>query len=443
MRSTTQATGRHPAQLPRRPPAGPASHQQTGEPPGTADRGPRAPACEDQPTGPARAVDAQSVDADVPGAVDRELEELLSDRLATCRRLDAVFAHDIAERVADFTRRGGRRIRPRLLWWSLRACGGSHSAAHARAGLRTAAALELIQTCALIHDDLMDQAPTRRGGPALRIDLARQYADTAPPPAARRLGASAAVLAGDLALAWADDALADLVLDPGLPPGTTRRLNDVWRALRTEMVAGQYLDVQGQATSVRTPARAVRAARLKSALYTVERPLQLGAVLAGADATTTRTLCRAGRFAGLAFQLRDDLDDVFADPHVTGKPCGGDVREGKPTYLLAAARTLATAAGDEDALHTLDRAVGRADLPDSELAEVRDLLASTGARALVEAKIARLAGKSLHHLDQAPLEPQPAARLRHLLAETTGTPDHADEPGGPPPGHPAETEASA
>ncbi|MEW2530244.1 polyprenyl synthetase family protein [Streptomyces sp. NPDC047071] len=414
---STQATGRLTADPPHRPHG----------PQGTRDA-PR-PGATGRARGPGQ---AHAVDDDVPAAVGRELERLLTDRLARCRALDTVFTHDIAERVARFTRSGGRRIRARLVWWSLRACGGAADAAPARAALRTAAALELIQTCALVHDDLMDQAATRRGQSALHADVTRQYAGSAPPSAASSLGGSAAVLAGDLALAWADDVLADLVLDPGLAPGTAHRLNEVWRTLRTEMVAGQYLDVQGQATCAHTLDRAVRSACLKSALYTVERPLELGAVLAGADDATTLALCRAGRCAGLAFQLRDDLDDLFADPQATGKPSGGDVRAGKPTYLLAAARALATSADDRTALGVLERAVGRADLPGSELAAVRDVLVSTGARDLVAAKITRLCGQCLRHLGDAALEPRAAARLRALLAEITGMPGQACAGGGLP-----------
>ncbi|WP_063777095.1 polyprenyl synthetase family protein [Streptomyces humi] len=380
------------------------------------------------------------MDQDVPEAVGRELRELLADRLAGCHGLDPVFARDVAERTARFTRRGGRRIRPRLLWWSMRACGGGDRA-QVRVALRTAAALELLQTCALVHDDLMDQAATRRGVPALHADVTAQYAGTAPGPAARRLGASTAVLAGDLALAWADDTLAGLLLEPALPRDIAHRLHEVWRVMRTEMVAGQYLDVRGQAVSSGTPARSIRAACLKSALYTVERPLQLGAVLAGADDATTGTLRRAGRCAGLAFQLRDDLDDLFADPRATGKPSGGDVREGTPTYPLAVARALAVAAGDRDALGVLDHAMGRADLTDGELAGVREVVTGTGARHHVEARIARLNRRCLRHLGEAALEPDAAGRLRHLLAEITGAagqaPDPAADPAADPPADPA------
>ncbi|MEU2421159.1 polyprenyl synthetase family protein [Streptomyces sp. NPDC007851] len=402
MRST-QAIGRLTAGPPRRPPAATGA-QGSGEP---------------------AACGARAVDEDVPGAVGRELRDLLADRLADCHGLDPVFARDVAERTARFTRRGGRRIRPRLLWWSMRACGGGDPA-QVRVALRTAAALELLQTCALVHDDLMDQAPTRRGAPALHADVTAQYAGAAPQPAAQRLGASTAVLAGDLALAWADDALAGLLLKPGLPRDTAHQLHEVWRVMRTEMVAGQYLDVRGQAVSG-TPGRSLRAACLKSALYTVERPLQLGAVLAGADEATTGTLRRAGRCAGLAFQLRDDLDDLFADPRVTGKPSGADVREGTPTYPLAVARALADTAGDRQALGVLDHAMGRAGLTDGELAAVREVVAGTGARDHVEARIARLDRRCLRHLGEAALEPAAAGRLRGLLAEITGSAGKAPE----------------
>ncbi|MGW2731118.1 polyprenyl synthetase family protein [Streptomyces sp. NPDC001494] len=408
MRST-QAIGRLTADPPRRPPA----------------------VADSDDTGEGAAPGARAVDEDVAGAVGRELRELLADRLAGCHGLDPVFARDVAERTARFTRRGGRRIRPRLLWWSLRACGGGDPA-QVRVALRTAAALELLQTCALVHDDLMDQAPTRRGEPAMHADVAEQYAGAAAGPAAQRLGASTAVLAGDLALAWADDVLSGLLLDPGLPRDAAHRLHEVWRALRTEMVAGQYLDVRGQAVSSGTPARSIRAACLKSALYTVERPLHLGAVLAGADDLTVRTLRRAGRCAGLAFQLRDDLDDLFADPRITGKPSGGDVREGTPTYPLAVARSLADAAGDRHALGVLEHAMGRADLTDGELAGVREVLVAVGARDHVEARIARLTRRSLRHLGEASLEPGATARLRGLLAEITGTAGQVPEPAAAP-----------
>ncbi|MFK4121054.1 polyprenyl synthetase family protein [Streptomyces longwoodensis] len=441
----TQATVRHTAR-PDEPPGAGATSQQAREP---AHPSPRysAPTGAGGPFGGPGLLDGllsddpAAVDTDVAGAVGATLARLLATRVDDARVLDPLFARDVAERVADFTLRGGRRLRPRLLWWSLRACGGGDRA-QVRAALRAAAALELLQTCALVHDDVMDAAATRRGRPALHTAVAAQYGDGAP-ATARRLGESAAVLAGDLALAWADDTVAELLADGAdLPPGAARRAHEVWRTTRTEMVAGQYLDVQGQATAQHTVARAVRAACLKSALYTVERPVELGAVLAGAEASVARALCRAGRCAGLAFQLRDDLDDLFADPGVTGKPSGGDVREGKPTYLMALTRARAAGTGDRHALEVLDAAVGRADLTGAGLDRVREVVVATGARDAVETRIARLSRRALRHVAVAELpQPRAAAALRELLTEISGPRDGTAAPGHRPAPAPTSTPA--
>ncbi|MBK3641408.1 polyprenyl synthetase family protein [Streptomyces sp. MBT33] len=358
----------------------------------------------------------RAVDADVPGAVRGMLAELLARRLTAAEAVDPLFARDLAARVARFTEDGGKFSRSRLVWWGMRACGGDQSVL--RATLRIGAALELIQTCALVHDDVMDDAPVRRGRPSLHAEIADRYAGETSAPRAARLGHASAILAGDLALAWADDVVADTELSRA----TTREVRDLWRAMRMEMVAGQYLDVHGEATSARSLSRAIRAACLKSALYSVERPLALGAALAGATPTTTRALCSAGRCVGIAFQLRDDLLDVYGDPRDTGKPPGGDIRSGKPTYLTAVAQARAETAGDRHALAVLRDTLGRADLSDAELAAVREVFEATGARATVEAKIDRLVAQGLRHLDGALLAPHAGNRLRALLRSAAGTP---------------------
>lgn len=160
---------------------------------------------------------------------------------------------------------------------------------------------------------------------------------------------AAAVLAGDLALAWADDLLTENALRS--PHGW--RLYREWQALRGEMVAGQYRDIHAQAAGSSGVDEAMTIATLKSALYTVERPLALGASLTAADARTVDALRSAGRCAGLAFQLRDDLLGAFGDPALTGKPSGDDLRVRKLTYLLAVATRLAEDSGDEEAVDAL------------------------------------------------------------------------------------------
>ncbi|MFE9420619.1 polyprenyl synthetase family protein [Streptomyces griseofuscus] len=387
---------------------------------------PRRPAAsdrdEDDMTGPWRAgplpggpAEVRAVDSDVPGAVGRVLDHALAERLRRARLADPRFAEELAEPVTRFTLEGGKRTRAQLVWWTFRACAG-RDPMPAGAALRIGAALELLQTCALVQDDVMDRAALRRGRPALHTDLSGRFAGRRGPERAAWFGQSAAVLAGDLALAWADDLVAETPLPPW--PGTVvRRL---WGDLRTEMVAGQYLDVQGQMTAARSLSGALRTARLKSALYSVERPLALGATVAGADDATLRLLCDAGRCVGMAFQLRDDLDDVFGDPQETGKTCGGDIREDKHTYLAAVARARAEAAGDAAALAVLDRWLGDAALTEHALDEVRDVLVATGARATVQARLDRLAAQGLRHFDDALLDAQAAAPLRRLLLATAG-----------------------
>ncbi|MFJ9038528.1 polyprenyl synthetase family protein [Streptomyces sp. NPDC102406] len=365
------------------------------------------------PPVPAR---VRQIDAEVAQTVERRLDELLSRRVAQATAVDATFGADVAERVAHFTRGGGRRIRPQFLWWGLRAR-GVPGPEQIDAALRLGVALELLQSCALIHDDVMDQAPTRRGRPALHVDYAAQYASSAP-PGRHRFGEAAAVLAGDLALAWADDEAAALEL-PGRYAG---RVRDTWSRMRMEMVAGQYLDIQGEATQTRSLTQAISVACLKTALYTVERPLQLGAILGDADPRTQRALGAAGRGAGLAFQLRNDLNDVFGGDPRRDTPAGGDLRAGKPTYLVALAHARADADGDRDALRVLKRCLGRPGLDETELADVRDVLERTGARRSVEEKIRRLIARSMGELDTAPLDAVARARLRSLMRRAAEAP---------------------
>ncbi|MCX5205613.1 polyprenyl synthetase family protein [Streptomyces sp. NBC_00237] len=352
---------------------------------------------------------ARRIDEDVPAAVRGVLEELLDERLRECAALDATFGVDLAERVADFALNGGKRLRAQFLWWGLRACGGGSGASTADTALRLAAGLELIQTCALVHDDVMDDSPVRRGRPALHVALGARHGGGGP------FGRAAAVLAGDLALSWADDVAAE-AWDAAVVTGDVRaRVRSLWRAMRTEMVAGQYLDLHGQVTGSRAMSAAIRTATLKSALYSVERPLALGAALAGADDRTNGALCSAGRCAGIAFQLRDDLLGIFGDPRTTGKPSGEDVRDGKPTYLTALARARAEVSGDRAAAALLDSSLGNPALSEEGLERVREVLVETGARDLVEAKIQRLVAVAHRHLASVPLLPQAEGRLRELL----------------------------
>ncbi|MEU1002744.1 polyprenyl synthetase family protein [Streptomyces tibetensis] len=373
--------------------------------------------------GPAETDDAPLTAPGATRAMEAVLERVLEARLRQARDTDAVFAHEMAERVAAFVRRGGKRLRTAFVWCGWRAAGGSGDV---DAVLRAGAALELLQACALIHDDVMDGSPLRRGGPAMHVDFAHGH--RAGPTSGRAsgsaesFGTSAAVLAGDLALAWADDLLTETALASPYGP----RLYDEWRAMRTEMVAGQYRDLRAQASGSSGTEEALTIAVLKSARYTVARPLALGASLAGADARTLGAMRAAGRCAGLAFQLRDDLLGAFGDPALTGKPADEDLRARKLTPLLAVAVRLAEAGGDQDAAAVL--APNAEALPGHTVERMRAALERTGARGEVEARIADLAASGLRHFGATGAAPAVRREFAALVERAAGVaPRHAEE----------------
>ncbi|MFE0425520.1 polyprenyl synthetase family protein [Streptomyces sp. NPDC058953] len=368
-----------------------------------------------RPTGPepGRPADGPGTAREAARAVETELARVLDEKMRRARATDPVFARDIADRVSSLVLRGGKRLRTSFVWCGWRAAGGSGDATPV---LRTGAAIELLQACALIHDDVMDGSPLRRGAPAVHVDLARMHeaGQLAGPPDA--FAASAAVLAGDLALAWADDLLTETAL--GSPHG--RRLHHEWQAMRGEMVAGQYRDLHAQATGASGVGDAVAVATLKSALYTVGRPLALGAVLADADARVLEALRSAGRRAGLAFQLRDDLVGAFGDPALTGKPADEDLRTRKLTYLLAVGSRLAEVRGDRE---SADALVPRAlSASDETVRRMRAALERTGARAVVESKITELAAASLRHFRRTGADALVRREFEALVERAAGIP---------------------
>ncbi|MFD3610937.1 polyprenyl synthetase family protein [Streptomyces atroolivaceus] len=359
--------------------------------------------------------------AEAAAAVDAVLAEHLRTRLREARRVDPVFAEEVASRVATFVLHGGKRLRTAFVWCGWLAAGG---AGDPRTPLRIGAALELLQACALVHDDVMDESPVRRGAPAVHADFARVHKAGRMRGSAASYSATAAVLAGDLALAWADDLLTETAL--ASPYG--EQLHREWQAMRGEMVAGQYLDMRAQATGSSDTAQARNIATLKSALYTVERPLALGASLAGADVRVTDGLRSAGRCAGLAFQLRDDLLGAFGDPAVTGKPADEDLRGRKLTYLLAVALRRAAESGDTDALAVLgpEGATGGGGTVD----RMRAALERTGARVLVEEEIAELSASSLRHFASVGADVRARREFAALVERAVGTGSVRDREGG-------------
>ncbi|ASO19553.1 geranylgeranyl diphosphate synthase type I [Actinoalloteichus hoggarensis] len=349
-------------------------------------------------------------DADVVRAVDGHLARYLADRRAESLDLDDSFTTELVDPLAAFVREGGKRIRPLFAWWGWRAAGGADTGDEADAVLRAVSAVELVHACALVHDDVMDDSDVRRGRPAVHVAMETMHRDAGMRGDGAGFGRSVAILVGDLALCWADD----MLHQSGVPHEKLHRAGAAWRAMRTEMMAGQFLDLRNQAAGSESIESALRVNLLKTAGYTVQQPLRLGALLGGASREVTAALHDYGADLGIAFQLRDDLLGVFGEPETTGKPAGDDIREGKHTVLVNEALRLADTEGRPAASATLRAALGDADLSRETLAEVRDLLVETGAVALVERRIETLAASAVDRLSTVDLPEPAAARLRTL-----------------------------
>jgi geranylgeranyl diphosphate synthase, type I len=339
---------------------------------------------------------------DVRTRVQKSLDEFLAAQQARLAAMDDDLVPVVAAVSALLT--GGKRLRPAFAYWGWRAAGGPDCDEI----ITAVSSLELLQACALIHDDVMDGSDTRRGRPSVHRRFAGRHVENGWLGSATAFGTGAAILLGDLCLVWTDE----LLYDSGLPTTALFNAKPVLDDMRTELMAGQYLDLLEQARGGGSVARALQVARYKAAKYTIERPLHLGALLAG-DAALLPALTAYGLPLGEAFQLRDDVLGVFGDPDQTGKPAGDDLREGKRTVLVAMTMEASTPA--QRAL--LDKHLGDPGLDSDGVAELREVIVATGALARVEELIGPLTDQAVSAL--SPLDAPADSVLRDLATAAT------------------------
>lgn len=298
---------------------------------------------------------------------------------------------------------GGKRLRPQFCHWGWVAAGGREDSPQPD---RIGAAIELLHASALFHDDVIDDAWTRRGRVTTQHRLADEHRDNRWAGESRRFGEGAAVLIGDITYVMSDS----------LMDGVSSSARSVWHDLRLEMNIGQYLDTLGSARRERRLEVAERICRLKSAKYTIERPLHLGAMAAderrGLDLMPM--FSDYGLPLGDAFQMRDDILGAFGDPDLTGKPVGGDFREGKPTPMLARAVALASTTQRK----ILDL-VGTDGLDDDAIARIQQVVIDTGALEEMELVVSRLRDQAIAALDEARLDGDAHAELVRLADQVT------------------------
>jgi geranylgeranyl diphosphate synthase type I len=348
-------------------------------------------------------------DAWDPGAFREQVQATLDAFLDGQANRLAPLGPDASRLVAEARTSvaGGKRLRAAFCWW------GHHAVAPPSdhgALLRACASLELLHASALVHDDLMDASDTRRGRPATHRTFEREHAAAAWRGDPEEYGAAGALLLGDLLLSWSDELLrrCGLSLEPVIAA------LDIFDLCRSEVITGQFLDVSAQARGAADVDAAMTVLRYKSAKYSIERPLHVGAALAGAPTATLRELSAFGLPLGEAFQLRDDLLGVFGDPDVTGKPAGDDLVEGKRTVLVALA--LDAAPPPDAAL--LDASLGTK-LSEAEVERLRRVIDDSGAHAQVETVIEELAARALAALEQAQIDDTARDVLGDLASAAT------------------------
>jgi geranylgeranyl diphosphate synthase type I len=345
-----------------------------------------------------------------PAAFRDGVQDVLDDFLDEQALRLAPLGDDAARLVAEARRSvsGGKRFRAAFCHWGYRAVRPDVSDEAALA--RACAALELLHASALVHDDYMDASDTRRGRPATHRAFDAEHRSTGWRGDPVQYGAAAAILLGDLLLSWADE----LLRRCGFAPHEVAPAMDVFDLCRSEVIAGQFLDVSVQARGHADVETAMTVLRYKSAKYSIERPLHIGAALAGADAELLSQLSRFGLPLGEAFQLRDDLLGVYGDPATTGKPAGDDLIEGKRTVLVA----LALDGADREQAARLDAALGTPLDPD-QVEEMRRIIDASGAHEQVETVIGELAARAVAALDRAPVDDHARGVLRTLASAAT------------------------
>ncbi len=354
--------------------------------------------------------------------VRAELDRLLTERQSQLESVAADLA-PFSEYARDLLS-GGKRFRALFCYWGWQSVVGLeasfdplHDAAShpdRDAVVLAATALEVFHAAALVHDDIMDNSDTRRGRPATHRRFENLHRTNGWHGQAAHFGTSSALLLGDLLLGWSDELFDDGLWALGSRTAA-RAARTEFNRMRTEVMAGQYLDMLEESTwhdraDSELLDRAHRVIVYKSAKYSVEAPLAIGASLGGASIAQLSALREFGLPLGVAFQLRDDVLGVFGESAVTGKPSGDDLREGKHTILIALART--RVAGSVRRI--LDELLGDPELDDEQVAMLQSAIRDSGALAEVETMIDRSVQQAAAVLETAPLSRESKTQLTQL-----------------------------
>lgn len=325
--------------------------------------------------------------------------------LPTLERTGVDVASDVLVSFVD----GGKCLRSTFMYlgWL---CGAGQDAAADAAALRASAGLEMLHAFALLQDDVMDDSALRRGRPAAHVQFGQWHRAHGLSGCADRFGAAQAILLSDLCLVWAEQ----MMRESGLGQQELARAWPHYDAMRIELAVGQCADVANDAGALPDLDTVLDVARRKSGNYTVRRPLEIGAAMAGCEHLID-ALGRYGSAIGEAFQMRDDILGVFGSPDVTGKPAGGDLAERKATSVVVAAQRMA----DASIRRQFAELMSAESLDESDIAHWRTLIVATGAPAWIEELIAERVEAAVAHITDDRIDEWVQSALADMAAVCT------------------------
>lgn len=339
---------------------------------------------------------------------DRAMEEFLADKRRQMPGRGE--SRELASVLAELVRAGGKRLRPALTYYAYRGSGGRSD----EAVLPLALSTELLHTYLLVHDDLMDRSELRRGAPTAHVRFRERYRGNGTSEAAEHFGRSAALLVGDLAHTWAVELFQRVPAEDGRRPALDRTFSSMCE----EVISGQYLETvlpHREYESV-DEEELLEVLRLKSGRYSMERPAELGVLLAGGTAGEEEPLGVYTRALGEAFQLQDDLLGTFGDASVAGKPGGVDLIEGKLTVLVHDALRSAPPEEARALRRTLDDPSPDRD----QIREARSVIRRSGALDRVRTMISERLDRAAAASREAELEGEAGTFFRELVEYLRG-----------------------
>lgn len=311
---------------------------------------------------PERAETAMLQLSDFKKRFDTVLQSFFSEEIKRAQILRPELA-DFLKVGEEFASQGGKRLRPAFLYYGYKAAGGTEE----EAVIYSSISVELVHTGALIHDDIMDHSDLRRGRATVHKTLALQLGD-------EQIGNAVAIISGDTVFALAGKALSQFPNSERLI--AARQLLD---EMCLEINHGQCLDVLGNKKDTLDRDWIMKVMELKTAGYTVEKPLLIGALLGGATPEVLHALSRYGKPLGVAFQIQDDILGMFGDEEKVGKPVDSDLKEGKKTLLVLDTFEKLTQEGKVEELERFRNILGNPDLTQEDYKWVQSLMIETGA----------------------------------------------------------------